>query len=111
MPEPRVRVLVRALCQAGFGLGPSSGRVTGCTVGTPCRSRVGLQGLGPSVGIVPGPGSCARSECTRRIGRGSGPSAEVVSGAQVQDQCGDGASAQGSVGASGVVLLGRGAPG
>lgn len=39
----------------GQGLDRSSGIVTGCKEGTECGSRAGPQGLGPSVGIVPGP--------------------------------------------------------
>lgn len=77
----------------GQGLGPSSGTVTRCKEGAECRSRAGPQGLGPSVGIVPGPRVQDRvresywarlgSQCADRLRQGSG--AQIVSCAQVQD--------------------------
>lgn len=101
-------------------MGPSSGVAIGFKVGTECRSRVGLQGLGPSMGLVPGPrfGCQVRvqasywamyeSECASRIRQGSGPARRLLSGAQVQDPLqewcqrpGIGAERRGVIGAQG----------
>lgn len=102
----------------GQGLGPSSGMVPGCKEGAERRSRAGPRGLGPSVGIVPGPRFW--SECARRLGRGRDPGAQIVSGkvrgpdrirctGAGPSQCRISVSAQGSV-PSEVVSLGRGVP-
>lgn len=90
--------------------------MTGCKVGTEYRSRVGLQDLGPSMGMVPGPRSGARSECTGDVRIGMRKSYPARFGAQHGDRyqvhrcrthCGNGVSARGSV-PSDVVLLGAG---